>query len=82
MKLPKIKELYNSTLKEELFLNTSDDVGFALGQVNQLSKKIQSKKNRNLKLWERKPSNIYISYQNKSKTLKKIKYRNKTQNKS
>lgn len=44
MKLPKIKELYNSTLKEELFLNTSDDVGFALGQVNQLSKKIQSKK--------------------------------------
>ena len=82
MKLPKIKESYNSTFNKELFLTTSDDVGFALEQLNQIGKKIQSKKNRNLKLWERKPTNIYTSYQNKSKTLKNKKHRYKTENKS
>ena len=83
MKLPKIRESsYNKTLNEDLFLTTSDDVGFALNQLKHIGKKIQSRKNRGLKLWERKQSNIYSFYENKSKNLKKEKLRNKTQSQS
>ena len=82
MKLPKIKDSYNLTINDDLFLTTSDDIGFALGQLEQIGKKIKSKKERYIKLWERKYNNIYTSYENKSKTLIKTRKNNKTQNKS
>ena len=82
MKLPKIKDSYNSTLTEELFLTTSDDVCFALGQLHQIGKRIHSRKDRNLKLWERKPENIFSSYENKSKNLARKKLGKKTESKS
>ena len=44
MKLPKIRDSYNLTINDRLFLTTSDDEVFALGQVKQLSNKIKTKK--------------------------------------
>ena len=82
MKLPKIKDSYNLTINDDLFLTTSDDIRFALGQLEQIGKKIKTKKERDIKLWERKHNSIYTSYQNKSKTLVKTRKNNKTKNKS
>ena len=58
MKLPKIQDSYNIkknlTINDRLFLTTSDDIGFALSQIKQIKNKINAKKDRGLKLWERK----------------------------
>ena len=82
MKLPKIKDSYNLTINDDLFLTTSDDIRFALGQLEQIGKKIKTKKERDIKLWERKHNNIYTSYENKSKTLVKTRKNNKIKNRS
>ena len=47
MKLPKIKDSYNLTINDQIFLTTSDDVGFAFGQLKDLFKMIKAKKDRN-----------------------------------
>ena len=80
MKLPKIKDSYSSTINDQLFLTTSDDVVFALGQLTELGNRIKARKDRSLKLWQRKHNNIYTSYENKSKLL--IKARKENKNKS
>ena len=76
MKLPKIKDSYNLTLNNDFFLTSSDDVGFAMGQLRQLQNKIKARKDRKLHPWERKANNIYTSYENKSKSLIKSKRNN------
>ena len=77
MKLPKIRDSYNLTINDRLFLTTSDDEGFALGQVKQLSNKMKTKKFLGLRLWERKQNSVYSSYENKSKLLIKARKENK-----
>ena len=80
MKLPKIRDSYNLTINDRLFLTTSDDEGFALGQVKQLSNKMKTKKFLGLRLWERKQNSVYSSYENKSKLLIKARKENKKKN--
>ena len=84
MKLPKIQDSYNIkknlTISDRLFLTTSDDIGFALSQIKQIKNKINAKKDRGLKLWERKHDSIYTSYENKSKLLIKKRKENKNKN--
>ena len=80
MKLPTIKDSYNSTINEQLFLTTSDDVGFALGQLRQIGNRIKARKERNLKLWEKTKNTIYTSYDNKSKLFIKARKENKNKN--
>ena len=82
MKLPKIKDSYNSTINEQLFLTTSDDVMFAFGQLTDLNNRMKTRKDRSLKLWQRKQNSIYTSYDNKSKILIKARKANKNKKKN
>ena len=82
MKLPKIKDSYNSTINEQLFLTTSDDVMFAFGQLTDLNNRMKTRKDRSLKLWQRKQNSIYTSYDNKSKILIKARKENKNKKKN
>lgn len=83
MKLPKIKDSYNAKINEQLFLTTSDDIGFALGQLQEIGNRISIRRNRGLKLWDKsKNNNIYTSYENKSKMLIKARKENKNKSKS
>ena len=82
MKLPKIKNSYNSTINEQLFLTTSDDVMFAFGQLTDLKNRMKTRKDRSLKLWQRKQNSIYTSYDNKSKILIKARKANKNKKKN
>ena len=82
MELPKIKNSSNLDLNDEFLLTQPDDVCFTLGQLKQLGNKIKTRKERNLKLWEKKNNNIYTSYDNKSKLLIKSKKDKKYQTKS